>query len=246
MPKTIILIPSRLKATRLPNKPLLKINNLPIICHVVNRAKESNIGEVYVCTGDEEIYEIVKNNGGNCILTDKEHHTGTDRIYEGFQKLNKLDVDYVLNLQGDEPMIKIKDIINLNNNVYKNNSEMATLACNIDETKKYIDENIVKVQTQIKLTSNNFSQAKNFNRKVNDSDGENIYHHIGIYQYKTSILKKYVNLSRTKNEMELKLEQLRALENKINIDVFLTNNIPLGVDTEKDYMEIKKLMEYKL
>ena len=92
MPKTIILIPSRLKATRLPNKPLLKINNLPIICHVVNKAKESNIGEVYVCTGDEEIYESVKNNGGNCILTNKEHHTGTDRIYEGFQKLNLSNV----------------------------------------------------------------------------------------------------------------------------------------------------------
>jgi len=245
MPKTIILIPSRVKATRLPNKPLLKIKNLPIICHVVNKAKESNIGEVYVCTGDEEIYEIVKNNGGNCILTNKEHHTGTDRIYEGFQKLNKLDVDYILNLQGDEPMIEIKDIINLNSNVCKNNSDMATLACKIDETKKYNNENIVKVQTQIKLTSDNFSQAKNFHRKLNIPDGKNIYHHIGIYQYKTSILKKYVNLSRTKNEMKLKLEQLRALENKINIDVFLTKNIPVGVDTEKDYMEIKKLMEYK-
>ena len=122
---------------------------------------------------------------------------------------------------------------------------MATLACKIDETKKYTDENIVKVQTKIKLTSNNFSQAENFHRKLNIPDGKNIYHHIGIYQYKTSILKKYVNLTRTKNEMKLKLEQLRALENKINIDVFLTNNIPLGVDTEKDYMEIKKLMEYK-
>tara|TARA_Y100000590_G_C15493342_1_gene928691 strand:- start:170 stop:901 length:732 start_codon:yes stop_codon:yes gene_type:complete len=243
MPKTIILIPSRLSATRLPRKPLLKINNLPIICHVANKAKESDIGEVYVCTGDKEIYDIVKNNGSNCILTDKEHHTGTDRIYEGLQKLNISNVDYVLNLQGDEPMINIKDIRKLNDRVNKNFSDIATLACEIDGVKKYSDENIVKVQTYIKLDFNNYSRAKNFFRKINILDEKNIYHHIGIYQYKTSVLKKYINLLRTKNEIKFKLEQLRAIENKINIDVFLTNNIHLGVDTKKEYIEIKKLME---
>ena len=88
MSNTLILIPSRLAATRLPRKPLLKINNLSIILHVVSKALKSGIGEVYVCTGDREIFEEVKSNGGNSILTSQDHQTGTDRIYEGFKKLN--------------------------------------------------------------------------------------------------------------------------------------------------------------
>ena len=96
MPKTLILIPSRLAADRLPGKPLLKINGLSIISHVIRKAQESNIGDAYVCTGDREIYEDVVNNGGNCILTIKKHNTGTDRIYEGFQKLNLFVRDTLL------------------------------------------------------------------------------------------------------------------------------------------------------
>ena len=245
MPKTLILIPSRLAASRLPRKPLLKINDLSIICHVVNKAKESNIGEVYVCTGDKEIYENVKDNDGNCILTQKEHLTGTDRIYEGFQKLGFSDVDYILNIQGDEPMIDIKDIIKLNNYAFSNQSDIATLACKIDNIKKYTNKNIVKVQTNNNLTSTKSSKAKYFSRIIDNSDTKNIYHHIGIYQYKTSTLKEFVSFKRTKNETKFKLEQLRALENKINIDVILANSMPIGVDTIEDYLEIKKIMEYK-
>ena len=244
MSKTLILIPSRLTATRLPGKPLLKINNLSIISHVVKKALKSRIGEVCVCTGDKEIFEDVKNNGGNCVLTIQDHKTGTDRIYEGFKKLN-LNVDYVLNIQGDEPMIDIDDIKNLNRIAQKNQSEIATLACKIDDNKKINDENIVKVETYDELNTKNSSKAKKFTRKKHDTDSKNIYHHIGIYHYKVSILKKFTELSQTKNEMNLKLEQLRALENNINIDVILANSAPIGVDTEKDYIEIKKLMEYK-
>ena len=99
MPKTLILIPSRLAASRLPGKPLLKIDGLSIISHVLRKAQQSNVGEVYVCTGDKEIYEDVINNGGNCILTNRDHKTGTDRIHEGFEKLNLFGIDYILNLQ---------------------------------------------------------------------------------------------------------------------------------------------------
>ena len=99
MPKTLILIPSRMSATRLPGKPLLKINNLSIISHVVNKAKETNIGQVVVCTEDQEILEEVEKNGGKAVLTSDQHKTGTDRIYEAFQKLQISNVDYILNLQ---------------------------------------------------------------------------------------------------------------------------------------------------
>ena len=244
MSNILILIPSRLAATRLPRKPLLKINNLPIISHVVRKALETSIGEVYVCTSDREIFEEVKSNGGNSILTIQDHQTGTDRIYEAFKKLN-LNVEYVLNIQGDEPMIDIEDIKNLSFIAQKNQSEIATLACKIDDQKKIKDENVVKVETYDKLNFKNSSKAKRFTRKKHSADSKNIYHHIGIYHYKASILKKFTELPRTKNEINLKLEQLRALENNINIDVILANSAPIGVDTEKDYIEIKKLMEYK-
>ena len=111
--KTLVIIPSRLSATRLPGKPLLKINNISIISHVFKRAVEANIGEVIVAAEDQEIIEDVKKNGGNAILTGNNHKTGTDRIYEAFKKLNLNDVDLIMNLQGDEPNIDINDIISL-------------------------------------------------------------------------------------------------------------------------------------
>ena len=153
-----------MSASRLKGKPLLKINNLPIICHVVEKAKEADIGEVIVATEDKEIAVAVKKNGGKAILTGN-HNTGTDRIFEAFQKLKTKDVDYVLNLQGDEPMIDPKDIINLNNLMIKNNSEIGTLASVIKENTILNNENVVKVITKEKLEKNNFTKATNFSRK---------------------------------------------------------------------------------
>ena len=117
--KTLIIIPSRLAATRLPGKPLLKINGLSIISHVVRKAEETNIGEVYVAAEDQEIVDDVKKNGGQAILTNNNHKTGTDRIYEAIKKLRKTNIDLVMNLQGDEPLIDIKDIKNLYNQMIK-------------------------------------------------------------------------------------------------------------------------------
>ncbi len=245
MPKTLILIPSRLAASRLPGKPLLKIDGLSIISHVFKRAQQSKIGEVYVCTGDKEIYENVINNGGKCILTSRDHKTGTDRIYEGFEKLNLFGIDYILNLQGDEPTINVEDIKKLNICATENKSDLTTLACEINSRKNLNEESVVKVQTEKKLTLKKFSRALKFFRKSSDLESKNIYQHIGIYQYKASILKKFVELNQSKNEKKYRLEQLRALDNQINIDVVLANTAPVGVDTKKDYMEIKKLMEYK-
>ena len=226
------------------NKPLLKINNLPIICHVVEKAKETDIGEVIVATEDKEIAVAVKKNGGKAILTGK-HNTGTDRIFEAFQKLKTKDVDYVLNLQGDEPMIDPKDIINLNNLMIKNNSEIGTLASVIKDNTILNNENVVKVITKEKLEKNNFTKAINFSRKNLSKQNSNIYHHIGIYAYKVSVLEKFINLNQTKNEIENHLEQLRALDNNITIMVALAKSSPIGVDTKEDFLAIKKIMEYK-
>ena len=242
--KTLTIIPSRLSATRLPGKPLFKINDLSIISHVFRRAQEANIGDVVVAAEDQEIVDDVVKNGGRAILTGKNHKTGTDRIHEALQKLEMKDVDLIMNLQGDEPAISIEDIINLNKKMISNQSKMGTLAAKIKDLKELNNENIVKVITNENLINDKFSEAKNFLRK--SSEVANIYHHIGIYCYSTETLKKFVELNQSKNEIENRLEQLRALENNIEIKVALASSSPIGVDTKEDYLALKKIMEYKV
>ena len=246
MAKTLILIPSRMAATRLPGKPLLKINNLSIISHVFKRAEEANIGEVVVATEDQEILEDVLKNGGKAVLTSSDHKTGTDRIFEAFQKLNIKNIDYILNLQGDEPNINRNDIINLNNLMINNNSELGTLAAIIQNDKMLNDKNVVKVITENKLEKKNFPIALNFTRENLLINNKNIYHHIGIYSYKVNTLEKFVRLNQTNRERKNKLEQLRALDNNLKINVSLAKSSSIGVDTEEDYLAIKKIMEYKI
>ena len=145
----------------------------------------------------------------------------------------------------DEPIIDIQDIQNLYNKTIKKKSEISTLACKIKNRQLFSKSNIVKVITEQELSTKNVSKAKAFTRNILENNYKNTYHHIGIYMYKVSILEKFVNLKQTKNEISHKLEQLRAMENNIEIDVNLANSSPIGVDTHEDYMEIKKLMEYK-
>ena len=196
--KTLIIIPSRLSATRLPGKPLLKINNLSIISHVFKQA----------------------------------------------QKANTKDVDLIMNLQGDEPAINIEDIISLNKKMINNQSKMGTLAAKIKDLKDLENKNIVKVITTKNLKEDQFYKAKTFLRYATNIN--NIYHHIGIYCYSTETLKRFVELKQSKNEIENRLEQLRALDNNISINVALAKSSPIGVDTEEDYLALKKIMEYKI
>ena len=233
-------------ATRLPGKPLLKINNISIISHVFKRAKEANIGEVVVATEDQEILKDVISNGGKGILTSGDHKTGTDRIFEAYKKLDIESIDYVINLQGDEPDINKDDIINLNNFMINNDADIGTLAATIKNNKMLINKNVVKVVTENKLEKDNFPLALNFTRDDLAETSENIYHHIGIYSYKVKILENFVILDQTNNEIKNKLEQLRALDNKLKINVALAKSSPIGVDTKEDYLAIKKIMEYKL
>ena len=244
MSNTVILIPSRLAATRLPNKPLLKINNISIINHVYKIAKSSLIGESYVATGDKEIFEEVTKLGGKCILTKKDHKTGTDRIFEAYQELRDDNIEYVINLQGDEPMLDIEDVTNLLKKTIKKKSKISTLACQIEDEKFFLNKNVVKVTTKEELHQNNLSIATSFTREIKNTQ-KNIYHHIGIYIYNVSYLEKFVQLEQTQNEKLQKLEQLRLIDNNIQIDVGLAKTKPIGVDTDEDYLEIKKIMEYK-
>jgi len=242
--KTLIIIPSRLSASRLPGKPLLKINGISMISHVFMKAVEANIGEVLVATEDQEIIDDVKKNGGQAVLTKKKHKTGTDRIHEALKKFNDTGIDLVMNLQGDEPLINIEDIRNLNNQMKRNRSELGTLAFNIEDKEVYGNQNIVKVTTKEKLSDLNFPEAIDFARKISEQ-GKNIYHHLGVYCFQKSTLDNFVSLNQSNNELKNKLEQLRALDNDIKINVAHAASSSIGVDTMEDYVAIKKIMEYK-
>ena len=242
--KTLIIIPSRLSASRLPGKPLLKVNGLSIISHVFNRAVEANIGDVYVATEDKEILDDVHSNGGQAILTGNTHKTGTDRIFEALNKLGKTDIELVMNLQGDEPLMNIDDIRKLHMQMIKTKSNLGTLASNILDKDLYENENIVKVITKENLNKSEFPEAINFMRKSINTK-KNIYHHLGIYCYKLKTLENFVSLNQSHNEIEYRLEQLRAIDNNIKVNVTLAKSSSIGVDTKEDFMTIKKIMEYK-
>ena len=241
--KTLVIIPSRLSAVRLPGKPLLKINGKSIISHVYKKAESANIGEVVVAAEDQEIIEDIKNNGGNAILTSKNHKTGTDRIHEAYNMLGRNDIDFIMNIQGDEPEIDINDVKNLDNKMKKNSSKIGTLAATISNSKVYENENIVKVQTKESFDQNSFPYAENFMRKTKNMNG--IFHHIGIYCYGIETLKRFISFNQSSNELKNRLEQLRAIDNNIDINVSLANSSPIGVDTKEDYLALKKIMEYK-
>ena len=217
--KTLVIIPSRLSATRLPGKPLLKINGISMISHVFKKAEEANIGEVIVATENQEILEDVKKNGGQAILTKNQHKTGTDRIYEALQKIDNSNIDLVMNLQGDEPLMNIEDIKNLNNQMIRHRSQLGTLASKIKDKKLYKNQNVVKVMTKKSLDSANFPEATNFLREVLEKN-ENTYHHLGIYCYQKDTLKEFVSYHQSDNEIKYNLEQLRALDNKLKINAF--------------------------
>ena len=239
MSKSAIIIPSRLEAKRLPNKPLLKINNIPMIIHVMQKAKESKIGEVIVATPDKEILDLVEKNSGKAILTSNNHPTGTDRAYEALQKFSDEEIDIIINLQGDMPNLDPKDIKNLNYLMRKNKCEIG------NNKEEFNNMNIVKVETIEDLNYLNFLKTKDFFRKTISINKKNIYHHIGIYAFTKNTLSRYVKLMRTENEIKRKLEQMRALDNNIEVRVALSKSFPLSVDTEEDFLLIKKSMEYK-
>ncbi len=202
--------------------------------HVYEKAIQSQIGEVYVATCDEAIASEVKKNGGKFIMTDINHTTGTDRVFEASQKLDLKDIDFIMNVQGDEPMINPLDIRNLNKLSKENNFNISTLAFNIKKKEDYDNENIVKVITKDKISYNSASEALNFRRVIKENSFSNIYHHFGIYLYKYSALKKFVNFEKTENETKEKLEQLRAIDNNMKINVILANYFSSGIDTKKD------------
>ena len=245
MSNTAVIIPSRLKAERLPNKPLKLINKKEMILHVYETAIKAKIGEVFVATPDREIADIIKSHGGKAVITNKSHQTGTDRIFEVFQKELKSEPEFIVNLQGDMPNLNPLVIYNLIEHMKKKTCDIGTLASELSNLELN-DPNVVKVITSKNIEKEKeFSSALDFFRASKNNGTNSVYHHIGIYAFTNKALIRYVSLKRSKLEIERKLEQLRALENQMKIEVGYIEDCPLSVDTEKDLEEIKKIMQIK-
>ena len=244
MKNTAIIIPTRLGAQRFPNKPLAKINNVPMIIHVLNRAKKSNVRNVLIATPDNEIIKVIEKNGGKAILTSPNHTSGSDRVYEVYKKelKDKNNFNLIINLQGDMPNIEPNSISKLVKLMRNNTCDIGTLASHIKNKKDINNPNIVKVSTNQMLEDNSFLVAKDFFRTTDDLKSEKMYHHIGIYAFTNLSLEKYVNFSKSKLELERNLEQMRAMDNNLSIKVGLCNSSPLSVDTKEDLINVSKEM----
>jgi len=243
MSSTVIIIPSRLSAKRFPNKPLKIIGNKEIIVHVYNLAVKSGVGEVLVATPDESISELVVKNGGKSFISEQPHETGTDRVFEAFKIFYSSKPKIIINLQGDMPNLNPDSISYLSQHLNKGLCDVATLASSLKKNTEIHDRNIVKVVTKHDLEKSQFSEALDFKREIGETKNKFIYHHIGIYGFTSEALMRYVNLKRSKLELERNLEQMRALENDMKIHVGYVNSNPLSIDTEKDFLEVKKVME---
>ena len=243
MSNITIIIPSRLNAERLPNKPLKLINKKEMILHVYDTAKNSNVGEVVVATPDQKIFDLIKNNNGLAVLTSDKHETGTDRVFEVFEKELKSTSEIIINFQGDMPNLNPQAIKDLVEHMKKNVCDIGTLASDIKSDNEKKDPNVVKVLVDNDIKNKSFAEAVDFFRTSNKPLNELTYHHVGIYAFTNKALIRYVSLDRSKLERERKLEQLRALDDKMKIDVGYIDTCPLSVDTEADLVAIKEIMK---
>ena len=240
MKNNIIVIPTRLAAQRFPRKSLANIKGTPMIIRVMESAIKSGVGEVYVTSPDKEILEVVNKHGGNGILTG-DHPNGTSRVWEAFEKIKNKNVDLIFNWQGDSPMISGNSISKLEKLMRENNSPIGTLASNLKKNE-IDDENIVKVEVEVNLKGDDFLIAKDFFRiKKNLKTNQKLYHHLGVYCFKPTYLKQYIELGESEQEKILKLEQIRVL-GKIDINVGYCDSNPLSVDSIENLKQVEKEM----
>ncbi|MDG2187999.1 MAG: 3-deoxy-manno-octulosonate cytidylyltransferase [Hyphomicrobiales bacterium] len=236
--KTIILIPARIGSTRLPNKPLLKINGKEMILHVWENAISSIADKVIVATDSKNIHDLVEDNGGQSIITKQDHESGTDRIYEAIQKFDENhEYDYIINLQGDLPNVS-KEVIDIGiKKIQSSTADILTYCRVIDTIEDIQNPNIVKIATG-KLIDGEMN-AIYFSRSPVPNGADKYYEHIGIYIYKRDAIDKFISSKPTKLEKTEKLEQLRAIENGLKINLILIDDNIISIDTIDDISRLK-------
>jgi 3-deoxy-manno-octulosonate cytidylyltransferase (CMP-KDO synthetase) len=229
----LILIPARMASTRLPGKPLADIAGLPMIVQVLRRAEAAQLGPVVVACDDEIIATAVEKAGGRAIMTRADHPSGSDRIFEALGVVDpKGRARIVVNVQGDLPTIAPADIaaalVPLNDPAV----DIATLAAEIHKTEERTNPNVVKVVGTLVVPGR--LRALYFTRATAPTGDGPLYHHIGLYAYRRAALERFVKLPPSPLEQREKLEQLRALEAGMRVDVAIVETVPLGVDTPQD------------
>jgi len=239
--RTLILIPARMAATRLPGKPLLDIAGLPMIVHVLRRAESAGIGRVAVATDTQDIADAVRACGGEAVMTSPDHPSGSDRIFEALTLLDPHGgVDTIINLQGDLPTISPGDIRAVVAPLADPQVDIATLAAEIRSEEEHVNPNVVKVIGS--PIGERHLRALYFTRATAPWGDGPRYHHIGIYAYRREALQRFVGLSPSPLEQREKLEQLRALEAGMRIDVAVVDKVPGGVDTPADLEAARKAL----
>ena len=232
--KPIVIIPARLASTRLPDKPLADIHGTPMIVHVWRRAIEADVGPVVVAAADTAIAEAIVSAGGEAVMTDSAHPSGSDRVFEALGRVDPdARHDAVINLQGDQPTIESASLQNVTALLSDEAVDIGTLAAVLLNDEERNDPNVVKAVVTI-MPKVNCGRARNFARNVALSDQGSVYRHIGIYAYRRDALTRFVKLPPSVRERSERLEQLRALEAGMRIDVALIETASRDVDTEAD------------
>jgi 3-deoxy-manno-octulosonate cytidylyltransferase (CMP-KDO synthetase) len=231
--RILVLIPARMASTRLPGKPLLDIAGRPMIAHVLRRAEEAGIGRVAVATDTPEIAKVVAANGGEAVMTRPDHPSGSDRIFEALSILDpKGEAEVIVNLQGDFPTIDPENLRDVLAPLADPQVDIATLAAEIHTEEEALNPNVVKaVGSPIGPRR---LRALYFTRATAPHGHGPRYHHIGLYAYRRPALERFVRLPPSPLERQESLEQLRAIEAGMRIDITVVDTVPRGVDTPAD------------
>jgi 3-deoxy-manno-octulosonate cytidylyltransferase (CMP-KDO synthetase) len=240
-PRTLVLIPARMAATRLPGKPLLDIAGLPMIVHVLRRAEAAGIGRVAIATDTPDIAVAVMAHGGEAVMTRADHPSGSDRVFEALGKLDPDgEAEIVVNLQGDFPTIHPDHIRSVLAPLADPAVDIATLAAQIHTEEEATNPNVVKAVGS--PVSPGRLRALYFTRATAPWGDGPRYHHIGLYAYRRAALQRFVALPPSPLELQEKLEQLRALEAGMRIDIGIVDTVPRGVDTPADLETARRIL----
>ena len=239
--RNLVLIPARMASTRLPGKPLADIAGVPMIVHVLHRAQAAGIGRVAVATDTPEIAAAVTSHGGEAVMTRPDHPSGSDRIFEAMEKLDpERKAEIVVNLQGDFPTISPQNIRDVLAPLDDPAVDIATLAAEIHTEEESLNPNVIKaVGTRV---AKGRLRALYFTRATAPSGDGPRYHHIGLYAYRRAALERFVKLPPSPLELQERLEQLRALEAGMRIDITIVDTVPRGVDTPADLETARKIL----
>jgi 3-deoxy-manno-octulosonate cytidylyltransferase (CMP-KDO synthetase) len=229
----LVLIPARMASTRLPGKPLADIAGQPMIVHVLRRAEEARIGAVAVATDSEPVFAAVEKAGGRAVMTRADHVSGSDRIFEALTQIDPAArARIVVNVQGDLPTLAPGDLKAALKPLDDPAVDIATLAAEISKAEERDNPNVVKVVGSPVAPKR--LRALYFTRATAPAGDGPLYHHIGLYAYRRAALARFVKLKPSPLEQRERLEQLRALEAGMRIDVAVVDTVPLGVDTPED------------